>query len=245
MLCLIIDLDNILLLFSIQLTIIIFFILLVFKFLKVKEDLLNLYFIQFFKLFITGNIILTLFLNFIIINLNGIIVIIFYIISIFFYCIALAHLNIVNSLILKSTITYTKSQINRYLKLYGVFLLLGMIIIVILLYNTSFNSDYFLFNVYFFLLLYSLAYVVIFSILPHYKKIQIILKKIKNLELKLYFQSFFKGIFGLYSIILLEYFSIFLYFSIFKIILYILMLSSVYWLYLVYKGLNKRLKKEN
>jgi len=239
-----INLENILVIFSIEIIIVIIFILLGFNLLIPKEDNLNIYFVRFFRLFALGNFFLIVYLIFMIITLNKIIELLVYCISIFFLCIALYHLNIVNNLILKSNITFQNSQINRSLKIYYIFLLSGIIIIGVIFNNLLLNFDVIIINSDFLILLYSFIFLVIFSIIPLSKKNKTIIENIKNSDLKFYFRSFYRGIFGLYTILFLEYFSIFLSFSIFKILLYFVMLSFLYWIYEIYKALIKRIKKK-
>lgn len=244
MLLLGINLENILVIFSIEIIIVIFFIILGFNLLIPKEDNLNIYFIRFFRLFALGNLFLIVYLIFIGINLNKIIELPLYCISIFFLCIALYHLNIVNHLILKSDITYQNSQISISLKIYYILLLSGIILIGVIFNNLLLNLDIIIINSNFFILLYSFIFLVIFSIIPLCKKKKIIFENIKNSDLKFYFSLFYRGVFGLYTILFLEYFSIFLYFSIFKILLYLLMMTFLYWINKIHKALIKRIKKK-
>lgn len=238
----IITLDNILVIFSMQLAIVTFFTILSLKNLKSKEDQLNLYFFRFFKTIMFSNISMILFFIFLIIDLFDIIIILFYITSVFFYSYAFPYLNIVNNIIIKSTITYTKPQISNYLRFYGISLLLGMILITILLYNITLESTNIVCNVYFFLFMFSTIFIFFFSIIPLCITVNEIYSAIKSKELKKHFRHFYFGIFGLLIVLLLELLSIFVLLYILKIIIYIVVLSSLYWFYLIYKSLSRRLK---
>ncbi len=233
------SLYDIVLTYCMQLALVSFFLLFSYKILKSKDEQLNLYFSWFFIAIALGSIAMIVYFTLLIVGVFEIILIIFYIISAFFNCYAFGFLYIVNKIIIKSSITFQKSQINNYLKIYAVSLILGMTFAAIL-DKITFKSGYIVLNIYFFLFI--IICVLLISIIPLLRTIKEIYNAMENEKLKEHFRIFYLGVFGLLAIFLSEFLINYLNIELLRIIMNITALSSIICFYLIYKGLIERFK---
>lgn len=160
----------------------------------------------------------------------------------FFTCFGAIFVLVVNMVILESTIIFPVKRQNRYILLYGLLLLIGMIPFYVFK-GIWIDEDLYAprFNIYF--LIYVIAFQASFVVIPIIYTSLKIYKSFETKALKKKWRYYFIGTLGAFSIPYLIWISNFVFKAWFRLIVGVYAISVILWGYLMYYGIGFKLKQ--
>jgi hypothetical protein len=208
--------------------------------LRRKKNQLNKYFALFFIFLTVGNIINIIYVLIFAYSGLGDIVVILHLITNLFNFFGLGFLYVVNQIILKSAMVFSKKDIMRYLIGYGLILIVGSIIIQ-LFDGVSMNpSGYPVWSIYYFIFILSIT--IIIALIPIIISSFRIYQQLEGKEIKRRYLSFFAGILGLIPLLITIFISNYLNIANMRTIVSFVSVSMILWVLLIYYGLRRRTK---
>ena len=158
----------------------------------------------------------------------------------FFTCFGAIFVLVVNMVILESTIIFPVKRQNRYIILYGLLLLIGMIPFYVL-GGVKIDANKPRFNIYF--LIYVIAFQASFVVIPIIYTSLKIYKSFETKTLKKKWRYYFIGSLGAFSIPYSIWVSNYLFDFSVRLIVGLYAISMILWGYLMYYGIGFKLKQ--
>ncbi|MBD3211737.1 MAG: hypothetical protein GF311_03940 [Candidatus Lokiarchaeota archaeon] len=208
--------------------------------LRRKKNQLNKYFALFFIFLTVGNVINIIYVLIFAYSGLGDIVVILHLITNFFNFFGLGFLYVVNQIILKSAMVFSKKDIMRYLIGYGVILIVGSIIIQLFDGVSMSSSGYPVWSIYYFIFILSIT--IIIALIPIIISSFRIYQQLEGKEIKRRYLSFFAGILGLIPLLITIFISNYLNIANMRTIVSFVSVSMILWVLLIYYGLRRRTK---
>ncbi len=216
-----------------------YFSLIVFHVLKRRRQRLNITFSAFFISSIMASILNMIYATLdnttIILNLNYF--------TNFFTCFGAIFVLVVNMVILESTIIFSIKRQNRYIILYGLLLLIGMIPFYLLEegWGVWVDNNYPRFSPLF--LIFIIGFTASFAVIPIIYTSLKIYKSFETKALKKKWLFYFIGSLGAFSIPYLIWINNYVFNDNFRLIVGIYAISVILWGYLMYYGIGFKLKQ--